>query len=98
LQYFKELIGLLASSELNSTGLETFPLIHALTKENYTTSGRPKTKSADKNAFDQTLKFYQARSNVFQAKNVSRWSAKKTSTPAKKSPAADAKKVMKSTH
>jgi len=98
LQYFKELISLLAASKLNATGLETFPLIHALTSENYTKSEHPKVKSAKQNAFDLILKFYQKRSDVSQAKGISRWVTKKSSTSAKKSATADTDKVMKSTH
>lgn len=58
LNYFKELIGLLTISKFNSTGQETFPLIHALTKENYTRSGLKSVNSSRKNAFERTLEFY----------------------------------------
>jgi len=90
LQYFKELISLLTTSKFNATGLETFPLIHALTRENYVESGETKLKSRPRHAFDQTLEFYRKRSNVVEMKNASRGN-KESPVLGKKSPAAESK-------
>lgn len=72
-QYFKELIGLLATSAFNATGRETFPLIHILTKENYSKSPQKSAKSIRKSVFDQTLEFYRKNSNLVRSESSSRW-------------------------
>ena len=92
LQYFKELIGLLASSAFNSTGRETFPLIHALTKENYAKSAPKSFKSIRKNAFDRTLEFYRKNSNHHvRPAGASRWVSSANSSSKKATSAGSAK-------
>ena len=58
LEHFKELISILSTSPLNTTGAETFPLIHALTKENYSKKTLLQSTGRSKNAFDKTIEFY----------------------------------------
>lgn len=85
LKYFKELISLLVTSEFNATGQETFPLIHALTSENYIKPAKVKVRKFRKSAFDRTLEFYQKHSSPVVAKSSSRWIAKRAADSEKKS-------------
>ena len=71
LEYFKELISLLATSKFNTTGRETFPLIHALTKEHYVKPSKAITKPLAVSAFEQTLRFYSTRSETTNLKSSS---------------------------
>ena len=58
LQYFKELIILLTNSKFNASGLETFPLVQELIKENYPSSQHRIVKHPSYKSFDRTLSFY----------------------------------------
>ena len=65
LNYLKELVSLLATSKHNSTKLETFPLINALTRSNI--ARRTKKTSAarrDVDPFERTIDFYRRKAGV----------------------------------
>lgn len=96
LNYLKELISLLATSKYNSTKLETFPLINALTRNNF--ARRIKKTSAvrrEVDPFERTIDFYRRKAGVAYKQTVTAAKSVREESPAYRTKAVVQKKVKK---
>ncbi len=96
LNYLKELISLLATSKYNSTKLETFPLINALTRNNF--ARRLKTTSVvrrEVDPFERTINFYRRKAGVAYKQTVTAAKSVREESPVYRTKAVVQKKVKK---